>query len=146
LATHRQIGVLGEVHPLVRHGYDLPDQPVLAADLDLEALLAVVPERQVVRPVPTFPPVLEDLAVVVEEAVPAEQVEAVIRQAGGSLVSDIRLFDLYRGGQIGPGRKSLAYRLTYQADDRTLSDQEVAKLRARIVRRLEQELGAVLRD
>ena len=146
LVAHRQIGVLGEVHPLVRQGYDLPDQPVLAADLDLEALLAVVPERQVVRPVPAFPPVLEDLAVVVEEALPAEQVEAVIRQAGGALVIEIRLFDLYRGEQIGPGRKSLAYALTYQATDRTLTDEEVAQVRGRIVRQLEEALGARLRS
>ena len=83
---------------------------------------------------------------VVEEALPAEQVEAVIRQAGGSLVSEIRLFDLYRGEQIGPGRKSLAYALTYQASDRTLTDEEVAQVRGRIVRQLEEALGARLRS
>jgi phenylalanyl-tRNA synthetase beta chain len=78
--------------------------------------------------------------------VPAVRVRDLIAQAGAPLVRSVVLFDVYQGEQVGTGRKSLAYRLTYQADDRTLSDQEVTKLRARIVRRLEQGLGAVLRD
>jgi phenylalanyl-tRNA synthetase beta chain len=90
--------------------------------------------------------VLEDLAVIVDEKTTAEEVEAAIRSAGGSLVSEVRLFDLYRGDQIGAGRKSLAYSLTYQALDRTLTDEEVAQVRSRIVRRLEADLGARLRS
>jgi phenylalanyl-tRNA synthetase beta chain len=90
--------------------------------------------------------VLEDLAIIVDEKTTAEEVEAAIRSAGGSLVSEVRLFDLYRGDQIGSGRKSLAYSLTYQALDRTLTDEEVAQVRSRIVRRLEADLGARLRS
>ncbi len=82
----------------------------------------------------------------VAEAVPAERVAEVIRQAGGEMVKEIRLFDVYRGEQIGPGMKSLAYNLVYQADDRTLTDQEAAQIRQRIVRRLAQELDARLRQ
>ena len=138
-------GWLGELHLAVREQYDLPAQPVLAADLDFEKLLAQVDESYAVSPVPEFPPVKEDLAVIVDEAVPADRVEAVIRASGGVLLAGLTLFDVYRGEQIGAGKKSLAYSLTYQAPDRTLTDAEVAKLRGRIVKRLQEELGAVLR-
>jgi phenylalanyl-tRNA synthetase beta chain len=140
-----QIGVMGELHPLVREHYELPAAPLLAGEFILERILARVPERYPLQPVPAYPPVLEDLAVVVAESVPAARVEQVIRQAGGDMVSDVRLFDLYRGEQAGAGQKSLAYSLTYQAPDRTLTDREVAGIRQRIVKKLEQELGARLR-
>ena len=139
------VGVLGEIHPQVCARYDLPPGAVLAAELDLEALLAQAPDRFAVRSPSAFPPVLEDLAVVVDEGLVAEQVEACIRQAGAPLLQEVRLFDLYRGEQIGPGKKSLAYALTYQAPDRTLTDEEAARVRARIVRSLAQQLGATLR-
>ena len=92
-----------------------------------------------------FPPVLEDIAVILDEAVPAARVEALIREAGGAALVDVRLFDLYRGEQIGAGKKSLAYSLTYQAADKTLTDADAAAIRNRVVKRLEQELGATLR-
>ncbi len=96
--------------------------------------------------VPALPPVLEDIAVVVDEAVPAEKVVQAIREAGGKMLTGVTLFDIYRGEQIGAGKKSLAYSLTYQASDRTLTDQEAAQIRQRIIRRLEQELAARLRS
>jgi phenylalanyl-tRNA synthetase beta chain len=130
---------------LVREHYLLPEAPLLAADLDLEAILSLVPERFDITPVPAFPPVLEDLAFIVDDAVPADQVAEAIRQAGGKTLSGVRLFDVYRGGQIGAGKKSLAYSLTYLSPDRTLTDKEVAQIRGRIVRRLEEVLGAKLR-
>jgi phenylalanyl-tRNA synthetase beta chain len=138
-------GWLGELHPRVREQYDLPNQPVLAADLDVEVLLKHVDERYPVSAVPEYPPVKEDLALIVEEAVPAAQVEAAIRAAGGALLASVTLFDVYRGEQIGAGRKSLAYSLTYQAPDRTLTDADVAKVRAKIVKRLQETMGAALR-
>jgi phenylalanyl-tRNA synthetase beta chain len=69
-------------------------------------------------------------------------VDALVRQTGGQLLADLALFDVYRGEQIGAGKKSLAYQLTYQHPERTLTDEEVAKLRERILKRLEQDLGA----
>jgi phenylalanyl-tRNA synthetase beta chain len=138
-------GIFGELHPLVKDRYDLGEGPVLAADLDLEMLLAKVPVGYVVESVPVFPPVLEDIAVIVDESVPAVQVEELIRQAGGKTLAHVRLFDIYRGSQIGEGKKSLAYSLTYLAPDKTLTDEEAAAVRKRIIRRLEQELGARLR-
>ena len=77
--------------------------------------------------------------------VPAAQVESVIREAGAPLLRSVTLFDLYRGAQVGEGRKSLAYALSYQHDERTLTDEEAAKVRGRIVKRLHEVLGAELR-
>jgi phenylalanyl-tRNA synthetase beta chain len=139
------LGVMGELHPLVVEHYEFPETALLAAELDLRAILSNIPVRYMVEPVPVYPPVLEDLALIVDEAVPAEQVEAALRKAGGEMLSGLRLFDVYRGEQIGAGKKSLAYSLTYQAQDRTLTDDEVLKIRQRIVKQLEQELGAKLR-
>ncbi len=138
------LGVFGELHPLVQEKYEFGDAPVLAAEFDLAALRAAQPDYEI-EPVPAFPPVLEDIAVIVDESIPAAQVEALIRQTGGRMLAEARLFDVYRGEQIGAGKKSLAYALTYQAPDRTLTDKEAAKLRNKIVRRLEQEIGAQLR-
>jgi phenylalanyl-tRNA synthetase beta chain len=149
LAGERLVGVFGELHPQVRANYDLPlnydTAPLVAAELDLDALQALIPTLYDAAPVPEYPPVLEDLAVVVEESVSAERVEQVMRDAGGKSLASVQLFDVYRGGQVGDGQKSLAYSLAYQAPDRTLTDKEAAQVRQRIIRRLEQELGAKLR-
>jgi phenylalanyl-tRNA synthetase beta chain len=149
LAEGRQIGVFGEIHPLVREHYDLPvthaQVPLLAAEIDLDILLPLIPIHYDTHSVPEYPPVLEDLAVVVDDTLPAEKVAETIRAAGGKIVVNVSLFDVYRSEQIGAGKKSLAYNITYQASDKTLTDKDVAGIRTRIVRRLEQELGARLR-
>jgi phenylalanyl-tRNA synthetase beta chain len=121
------------------------DWPVVAADFDLDTLLAQVPDGHVVRSVPRFPPVQQDLAVVVDESVPADQVEDFITQTGQPLLTQVRLFDVYRGEQLGPGQKSLAYSLTFQSDKSTLTDKVVARQQQNIVKRLEKEFGAKLR-
>ena len=140
------LGVFGELHPLVARRLDLSAKPLLAAEIDLELLLPLIPSHYDLVPVPVFPPILEDIAIVVDEDLPAERVLSLIRQVGGKLLSGVRLFDIFRGEQIGAGKKSLAYSLTYQAPDRTLTDTEAAQVRQRIVRRLEQEFGAKLRS
>jgi phenylalanyl-tRNA synthetase beta chain len=139
------LGSFGELHPLVQARYDFAEAAVMAAEFDLGTMRSAQPVFQV-KPVPAFPPVLEDIAVIVDESIPAAQVEALIRRSSGRMVTDVHLFDVYRGEQIGPGKKSLAYSLTYQAPDRTLTDKEAAQVRNRIVRNLEQELGAKLRS
>ncbi len=145
LIGDRAIGTFGEIHPLVHQAFDFPDRPVLAGELDFEALLASAPNLSRVSDVPRFPAVTEDLALIVEDKVSAEKVQATIMAAGAhTVLKSALVFDVFRGGQIGAGKKSLAYRLTYQAD-RTLTDAEVAKVRDRIVKRLQEELNAVLR-
>jgi phenylalanyl-tRNA synthetase beta chain len=145
LVGEHQIGVFGELHPLVHGHYDFSPNPVVAADINLDLLISLIPESYHMQPVPAYPPVLQDLALVVDEEIPAEHVAGVIRQGGGRIVANIILFDVYRSDQIGPGKKSLAYSLTYQSTDKTLTDNDVAQIRQRIIHRLEQELGARLR-
>ena len=141
-----EIGVLGEVHPSVRESFELPAQRVCLLELDLDALLSQVPLAWHHQPVPRFPAVTQDLALIVDERIPAVQVRDAIANAGGKLLSKVELFDVYRGDPIAAGKKSLAYRLTYQAMDRTLTDDAVGQMQSRIQRQLEKELGAQLRS
>jgi phenylalanyl-tRNA synthetase beta chain len=141
-----EVGLLGELHPRVRESLELElAEPVLAAELDLEAILARAAPVGRYKPLPQFPAVLRDLAVVVDKAIPAERVAQAIRAAGGGLLRELVLFDLYQGPPVPQGRKSLAFRLRLQAEDRTLTDEEADALRARIEARLAEELGAELR-
>jgi phenylalanyl-tRNA synthetase beta chain len=139
------VGIVGELHPLVRRAFDLPNATAAIMELDLDALLAGWGAAAPMADISTQPAIYEDVAVIVDEATPAAQVAGLIRQAGGKLLADVRLFDIYRGGQIPAGKKSLAYSLTFQALDRTLTDEDTRKLRGRIIGRLERELAAVLR-
>jgi phenylalanyl-tRNA synthetase beta chain len=139
------VGMLGELHPSVREQFGLPAQPVSVLEIDLDVLLVAWGAPRTMTSLSVHPPVYEDLAVIVDEGVPAVQVRDLIVQTGAPLVRSVVLFDVYRGEQIGAGKKSLAYRITYQADDRTLTDEESAKVREKVVRRLERELGATLR-
>ncbi len=146
LIGKRSVGFLGEVHPVVLARYDLL-QPVFAAEFDLEILLALAQETAnfTLTPIPTTPAVYQDIALVIDERTPAADVLRVIREAGGDLLRAARLFDVYTGDPIPPGQKSLAYALTYQAADRTLTDKEVAKVHERITRAVERELAAKVR-
>src|SRR5262249_30191399 len=145
LIRGRSVGSFGELHPRVAEAFGLGERAVLAAELDLEALLAAVPDRSVYGPLPRFPAALRDIAVIVDEAVPAERVEQELHAAGGDLLREVRLFDLYRGESIPAGKKSLAYALTYQAEDRTLTDTDVEQAHQKIESRLGHVLGAQIR-
>jgi phenylalanyl-tRNA synthetase beta chain len=138
-------GDFGELHPRTAEAYGLAGRTVLAAEFDLEAVLAAVPPRHAYRPVPRYPAALRDIAVIVPETVTAERVDAEIRAAGGELLRGVRLFDLYRGESIPAGTRSLAYALTYQADDRTLTDKEVDKAHRKVEDRLRHVLKAQVR-
>jgi phenylalanyl-tRNA synthetase beta chain len=119
--------------------------PVLVGEFDLDALLDVLNPNNELVPLPTTPPVLQDIALVVNEETSAAAVEAVIVKAGGKLLKGVSLFDVYRGDPIPEGQKSLAYNLVYQTDDKTLKDEEVASVHKKIVKAVERELGAKLR-
>jgi phenylalanyl-tRNA synthetase beta chain len=139
-------GTFGELHPVVAQAFRLTAAPVMVAELLLDVVMENVPARHGILSLPSTPAVLEDLALVVPEEVTGQQVEDVIRKGGGKLLRGVRLFDVYRGGNLPPGTKSLAYALTYQVDDRTLTDDDVAKVREKIIRIAERELGAKLRS
>ena len=140
-----EIGVLGEVHPLVRAGFDLPDQCVCLLELDLEKLLAAARPRQRFTPISRMPALNLDLALVVDEEVPSDTVQDAIREVGGALLVEVVLFDVYRGEQLAPGKKSLAYSLTFQAPDKTLTSEQATRQRDRIVEHLATQYGARIR-
>ncbi len=140
------VGVMGELHPLVKANYEMGEPPVLVAEIELAPLLTASKILFDVEPIPTYPPVLEDLAVVVDEDVTAAEVEEILRMGGGEYLAKVQLFDIFRGKQVGEGKKSLAFNLTYIAPERTLTDEEVSKLRQKIIYLLDDKLGAELRS
>jgi phenylalanyl-tRNA synthetase beta chain len=132
------------VHPLVCRTWDL--DAVTAFELDLAPLLAaatVGEERY--EDVTTFPAVYQDLAVVIAAETPAAEVRSAVMAGGGELLRAAEVFDLYEGEQLGEGRKSLALNLEFRADDRTLTDEEVAERREAIKAKL-GEIGGSLRE
>jgi phenylalanyl-tRNA synthetase beta chain len=114
-------------------------------ELDLEPLLAAVPDAVLYEDVITFPALKQDLAFVVDESVEAGAVIAAAREAAGPELRELRVFDVYRGAQVGPGRKSIALAAGFQSPERTLSDEDAAAARARIVAALAERFGAELR-
>ncbi|MEW5980757.1 MAG: phenylalanine--tRNA ligase subunit beta [Acidobacteriota bacterium] len=144
-AGGRPCGWMGELHPVVAERFDLKDLRVVVAELELDPILAQAVDRHPIRAVPAYPPIKEDLAFVLDQAVAAVRVRDAILRAGSPLVTEALLFDDYIGEQIGEGRRSLAFQVTYQAPDRTLTDGDAKKTRERIARALGDEFGAVLR-
>jgi phenylalanyl-tRNA synthetase beta chain len=145
IVNDASVGSFGELHPRTARAFDLADRSVMVAELDLDAILTAMPERFPYLPVPRFPAALRDVAVVVPEDITAERVADEIRAAGGEILRDMRLFDLYRGPSIPPQTKSLAFALSYQADDRTLADKEIDKLHKKVEDRLVHVLKASIR-
>jgi len=138
-AAETEAGWLGELHPTLLEG------TWGAFELDLETLFATVPERVVYEDVITYPAVRQDVAVAVEEDVEVGALVEAAREAAGPLLREARVFDVYRGDQVGAGRKSVAIHLSFQSPERTLTDEEAAELRGRIVALLEERFGAELR-
>lgn len=147
LLNNSQLGIMGELHPLVAKRFDIrTERPILAAELDLDLLLAAIPGGLLVETVSNYPAVNEDLALVIDKQIPAAQVAEKIKQAGGFLLKQVELFDMYEGKQIPAGKKSLAYHLTFQSPSKTLTDKDVRKQRQRILKQLEHQMGARLRE
>lgn len=136
----------GELHPRTAKELGLPAR-ACAVEIDLEPLLEAAEAAGVlqVKAVSTFPAAKEDIALVVDEAVTSGEVEAVIREAAGELAEEVRLFDVFRGEQLGAGRKSLAFSLRLRGDH-TLTAEETASVRKRVVKREAKRLGAQLRS
>jgi phenylalanyl-tRNA synthetase beta chain len=138
------VGTLGELHPDVQRAFDLP-APVFVAELSLDAIEALPSRAVQYQPLTRHPGVQRDLAVIVAADVPSADVSRAIEGIRAAELRQVVLFDVYEGAQVGPGRKSLAYGLLYQADDRTLTDAEVNRAHAEVVERLRAELGAEVR-
>ena len=138
------VGYAGELHPRVCAAYGVPARTA-AAELDLDAMVAQAPDLVRGRALSTYPVAKEDVALVVDEAVPVADVLEALRAGAGELLEEVRLFDLYTGEQIGEGRKSLAFSLRLRAPDRTLTDTDIKAARDAAVAEASRRTGAVLR-
>ena len=143
----RLIAHAGELHPRVVRALGLPER-ACAVEIDLDPLLEAARSAGAlqVKAVSTFPAAKEDIALVVDETTTAAEVETLVRQAAGDLAEEVRLFDVFRGPQLGEGKKSLAFSLVLRAPDRTLTAEETAGVRKRVVKRAAKLLGAELRS
>lgn len=139
----RAVAYLGEVHPAVLKNFAIGERAYVAV-IDLAELIAMEKEETKYVGVPKFPAMARDISLTMKKEILAGQVEEIIRKKGGSLLEQYQLFDIYEGEQIGAGCKSLAYKITFRAKDRTLTDEEVAGAMDKIIGALE-ELGAELR-
>jgi phenylalanyl-tRNA synthetase beta chain len=138
------VGHAGELHPQVVEALELPAR-TCAAEVDLDVLVAAAPEVVIAEALSTYPLALQDVALVVQEDVPAAAVAAALRAGGGPLVESVDLFDVYVGPQVGAGRKSLAYRLGLRAPDRTLTADEAISARDAAVAEATRQTGAAQR-
>ena len=141
----QEAGILGEVHPLVAAAYDLEGVRIQLAELDVGILSGAARQETRYRPLPRFPAVDRDIALLVPKTVSADAVTRCIHAAAGPLLEDVALFDVYEGPQVASGYRSLAYSLTLRAPDRTLTDAEANGVIERIETVLAQELGVRLR-
>lgn len=139
------IGVLGEIHPDVLENYSLP-QSVSAMEVDFEVLAELSGRPRKYRPLPKFPGIERDLSLVVKKEIPAQDITRTIRKSGGQYLQEVRLFDIYHGGQVPAGCQSMAFSLKFQAEDRTLTDQEVNGWMTTVSEALAGQFGAGLRS
>ncbi|WP_062233953.1 phenylalanine--tRNA ligase subunit beta [Fictibacillus sp. FJAT-27399] len=137
------IGLIGQIHPGTQKEWDLNETYVF--ELDLDQLIQATVEPTVYQPLPRFPSITRDIALVVDKNLPAGDLNTVIYEAGGALLKESSLFDLYEGEHMEEGKKSLAFSLKYFDPERTLTDEEVTKAHDNILRSLEERFGAELR-
>jgi phenylalanyl-tRNA synthetase beta chain len=143
LVGGKRLGVVGELHPKVADAFELSGS-VYLFEVNLSALLPFTLGHKMFQPISRFPAVVRDMALVVDVGVTNAQIQAIMQ--GFPLVTDVALFDLYSGEQLPAGKKSLAYRITYQSPEHTLTDDEVNKVQKQILDKLSKQLGATLRS
>lgn len=138
------IGVVGQIHPKVCEMYGITSE-LCGFEIDLDLLISQLSDTRKFKEIGKMPYAVEDLALVVDATVSSLKIQDAIKRAGGPAVETVNLFDVFAGSQLGEGKKSLAFRLKYRADDRTLSSEDLTQIRERVVRRLKDDFGAVVR-
>ena len=138
------LGYMGQVHPLVAANYGMECE-VYCAEISFTTLMDHLLPDATYTPLPKFPAVTRDLSFVCDEAVTVAQAEQTIAGAAGKLLRSVKLFDIYRGANLGEGKKSLAFSLELRADDRTLTDADTEPVISKVLEALSRECGAVLR-
>lgn len=144
MVRNKKVGVFGEIHPDVTESYGI-DVDCYVAELDLDVLFEASSTTKTYKPLPKFPAVTRDIALLCDDSILVAEIEETIRKAGGNLVEKVQLFDIYKGAQIPEGKKSIAYAIAYRDEKKTLEDKDIAKVHDKILKALEHKLGAVLR-
>lgn len=139
------IGTFGELHPDVLENYDL-NQRVYIAEIDIDLVFENLNNSKVYNPLPKYPATTRDIALLVKDEVFVKQIEDIIKANGSDILESYQLFDVYKGAQIEEGHKSIAYSITYRSKDKTLTDEDVAKVHDKIVSELSEKLNANLRS
>jgi len=139
------LGIFGEIHPVVATNYGMNGLRIMTAELDLDTILNVANTIRRYTPLPRYPSIKRDIAVIADKKMPAATIEKLIRDLAGDLLSKVELFDIYEGAQIPHGLRSLAYSLSYRAFDRTLRDDEVNEIHFKVIEGLEKKLGVKIR-
>jgi len=138
----KRVGLVGELHPKAAEAFDI-SETVHLFEINVTDLVPFTTGHKMFQPIPRFPATVRDIALIVDTSVSHQQVIDIIKAV--KLVNQITIFDVYSGKQVPPGKKSLAYRITYQSPGRTLTDDEVNKIQEQILKKLSQQLGATLR-
>jgi phenylalanyl-tRNA synthetase beta chain len=138
-------GYLGEVHPEVADNFECPAKTYIAV-LDVKPFIDNADMVRQHKSLPKYPAVSRDIAMLIKDEIMVKEIEAVIRQRGGKLIEEVRLFDVYRGDQVPAGMKSVAYTITFRSPDRTLVDEDVNKAMEKILNGLKTSLDATLRE
>lgn len=145
LVGEHVIGTMGEIHPQVMENYDI-QKKCYAAELDFRMMLQFTRIETMYRPLPKYPAMTRDFAVVVKDEVFVREIEKILKQNGGKILESFELFDVYKGNQIQAGYKSVAYTLTYRHHERTLTEEEVNKVHDKILAEIKDQLGGALRE
>lgn len=144
-ADGKELGIFGQVHPLTAKNYDI-DIPVYAGQLSFDAIWDAADMAVDYKPLPKFPASTRDFSFVCEEELTVGAISEVIAKAAGKLLEDVKLFDIFRGEKLGAGKKSVSFRVTLRASDRTLTVEEADKISAKIIKALDEKLGIALRS
>ena len=139
------IGAFGELHPDVIENYNL-GQRVYVAEINIDTVFENLNLTKSYNPLPKYPSTSRDIALIVKDEVFVKQIEDIIKANGEDLVESYKLFDVYKGAQIEEGHKSIAYSITYRSKDKTLTDEDVAKVHEKILSELSEKLNANLRS
>ena len=139
------LGVFGQAHPLMAENYGM-NVPVYVAELSFDKIFAGANTKKSYKPLPKYPATTRDFSFVCDEDMEVGAIEGVMAKAGGKLVESVALFDIYRGPQVGEGKKSVSLRVTLRASDRTLTVEEADKVSKKILNDLKFKMGLELRN
>jgi len=145
MSAGKQVGEMGQIHPDVQKNFGI-DCEIYVAQLDLDALLSCASAQTRFVPLPKYPALERDLALIVDAAVENRTVRRCIMKHGGKYIESVELFDVYAGEQLGEGKKSLAYSLRFRASTTTLRDEDIVRDISNIIEGVKLELGAILRS